>query len=66
MLLPQVGEVTSCGKCERKFLVERLLIGVSHTAGTYVTCWDCIDEETRQRVTARYQLAPQEEPDASG
>ena len=31
-----------CPHCGRKILVERTLVGVSHTAGVYATCLDCL------------------------
>jgi hypothetical protein len=36
---------TKCGKCERKILVEILLIGVSHNANVTVICRDCLKDK---------------------
>ena len=36
--LPMVGKLLKCGKCQREILVEDVLIGVSHTVATLVTC----------------------------
>lgn len=43
--LPVTGRVVECSECGRKFLIERALIGVDHTAGIIVTCLECLDEE---------------------
>lgn len=34
-----------CSKCGRKILVEKILIGVSHTTHTQAMCLDCLIEK---------------------
>jgi|GEM_PF-2574353 len=53
---PVVGKLVKCSKCDRRILVERGLIGVDHTIGIYVTCWDCLESEGQKKVKERYDL----------
>ncbi|MEW6686274.1 MAG: hypothetical protein AB1393_08720 [Candidatus Edwardsbacteria bacterium] len=53
---PVTGTIAECPKCKRKMLVERALFGVNHTFGLHITCWDCLDEESKERAKKRYKL----------
>ena len=35
-------EFISCNVCGKQFLVERIMIGVNHTANMIITCKECI------------------------
>jgi hypothetical protein len=37
-----IFHMMECVKCKRKILVERFLIGVSHTSNIVVTCAECL------------------------
>lgn len=52
------GHLVQC-KYGRRILVEILLVGSSHNARAFATCWKCLDQESRQRSAARY-LSPEE------
>ncbi len=49
-----IGEIILCGICKRKMLIERDMIGVNHTIGTYINCWNCLTTKQREKVEARY------------
>lgn len=51
-----IARFESCGKCSRKMLVERHLIGVNHTAAMAVTCWECLDENAQKAALTLYKL----------
>jgi hypothetical protein len=53
---PVVGRLVECGKCKRKILVERALMGVDHTLNLFATCWDCLKEERKDWARKRYGL----------
>lgn len=54
--LPVVGALPKCSVCKRKILVERALIGTNHTSGIFVTCWDCLTEEQKEKAEEQYKL----------
>lgn len=56
MKLPVVGDLFKCPACNRKFLVERGLIGINHTTIMFVTCWDCLTEEEKEKAKEKYKL----------
>ena len=58
---PVVGNLAECGKCGRKILVERALIGVNHTMSTIATCWECLKPETQKEAREIYQLSSKKE-----
>lgn len=58
--LPSVGDLVKCSGCGRRILVERGLIGVSHTISITVTCWQCLDSKTKERAKKRYHLEEEE------
>ena len=39
-------------------MVERGLIGVDHSLGLFVNCWDCLAPEIKQKAIDLYSLAP--------
>lgn len=43
-----------CGTCCREILIEEVLIGVSHTTGLCVTCWECFPEEKKKEIKEKY------------
>lgn len=49
-----VGELCECGKCKRKIVIERILIGVNHTTKTIIYCWDCLSDEDRDNYIKAY------------
>jgi len=57
--LPMVGKLLKCGKCQREILVEDVLIGVSHTVATLVTCWGCLTDEQKAEAGERHKLDDQ-------
>ena len=40
-----ITDYCKCGYCGRKIIVQRVMIGVSHTMATCVTCGDCFLEK---------------------
>ncbi len=54
--LPVVGDLLKCSVCKRKTLIERGLIGTNHTNGIFVTCWDCLTEEQKEKAKEKYKL----------
>ena len=54
--LPIVGVLLKCSVCKRKVLVERGLIGTNHTSVIFVTCWDCLTEEKKEKAKKQYKL----------
>ena len=52
------GTVKKCGKCERKIFVERVLIGVDHTANMAANCWDCLPRENKEKAFEMYSIGP--------
>lgn len=51
-----IGTIKKCSVCGRKILVERELIGIDHTAGMLVTCWDCLNEEQKKKAKELYGI----------
>lgn len=54
IVFPVKGRVVECSKCKRKILVERGINGTDHTLEMWVTCWDCLDEKTKNKVKKKY------------
>ena len=48
-----------CLQCGRKILVERGLMGVTHTVGIYATCLDCV---MKKGLTEKFK---EQNPDAA-
>lgn len=59
--LPVVGDLCKCSVCKRKILVERGLIGTNHTSGIFVTCWNCLTEEQKEKAEKQYKLKKNQE-----
>lgn len=56
MNFQMAGQLLVCSGCDRKILIERALIGVSHTATTIATCWDCLGLESQEKAKTMYKL----------
>lgn len=49
-----IGHIEKCTVCGRRVVISRILIGVDHTAGTQITCLECMPEDKRVEVEQRY------------
>lgn len=53
-----VGRIFACGRCGRRILVEHALLdAVQNTIDIVVTCWDCIDDDTKKRAIEGYSIS---------
>ena len=53
---PVRGEVVRCSKCGRKVLIEQILVGIDHTSETMAVCWDCLDDQAKERAKELYHI----------
>ena len=62
--LPVAGKLLKCNSCKKKILVEKVLMGIDHDAGIYVTCWGCLPIKSQQCATDKYQLDSSDEDES--
>lgn len=56
------GELVECQICGRSMLVERALIGASHTVSMIVNCWDCLSPDIKKKAKDAYEITCKPSP----
>ena len=51
-----IGTLASCGRCNRKILIEQVTNGSNHTVTVMANCWECLTPEEKMKVQERYKL----------
>lgn len=54
--MSSIGQIIKCEVCGRKFLVERIMVGVNHTAEILVTCLECLDDKAKVKTKELYNI----------